>query len=122
MVTPALGREMDDVRALGHGAVGLINGAILLAIVAVILAGPQTADMIKSFFTLVTWLVGQVISPVTGGTQIQWSTQPGSAGAGSLGTGPTYAPGQLPGMSPGTTSPPFLWPSPGDTPGEGPLA
>lgn len=106
----ALAREMDEIRALGSGAIGLVNAALLLAIVAVVLAGPQTASVIRSAFALLTWLVGQVVTPLqpVGPT----AAAPPTATPFTVSPTTPYAPGTLPGMTPGTTTPPFLWTTP----------
>jgi hypothetical protein len=76
-----LANDLDQLKAVGHGALTIVNGAILLAIVAVLLATQsQTASMIATFLQFVTWLVAQVVSPVTGGTSVQLTNQLAPAG------------------------------------------
>lgn len=83
---------------------GLFNAAILVAIVAVILSsGSKSADIIKSFFAFLAWLVSQVIKPVpTGGTAVALGTTLAPAGAGDAGTTDAALAGTTGG--PGTTS------------------
>jgi hypothetical protein len=63
--------DLDQLQALGHGAMALVNAAIILAIVAVILStGSNAAGIIQSALAFVTWLVGQATQPATGGRSV----------------------------------------------------
>jgi hypothetical protein len=73
---------MDTLRDIGHAVLALVNAAILLAILAVILApNSQSAAIIQQAFSLLAWLVGQVINPITGGSRITLSSTLAPAGA-----------------------------------------
>jgi hypothetical protein len=91
--TVTIARDIDDIKAIGVGALSLLNGAILVAIVAVILAGPsQTASVIKTFLQFLAYLVASVVAPVTGGRNVALSATPAPAGPVPAATGPR-APG-----------------------------
>jgi hypothetical protein len=102
----SLEHDMDEIRAVGHGAMALVNAGLLLAIVAVILSGrSSTADVIRAIFTFLAWLVGQVVKPISGGRTVTLSGSSGpagsypsaptsnAAGAGSGGVGGGASPG-----------------------------
>lgn len=90
-----LDRDIDSLKAVGHGALSLVNAAIVLAIVAVILSTQaQTAQAITAIFSFLSWLVGAVITPLQQVSPIvltnQW--QPAASvgsggGAGSIAGG-----------------------------------
>lgn len=95
--------DLDHLHALGHGAVSLVNAAILLAVVAVVLStGSQTPVIIERFFQLVTWLVKQVVMPIGAGYNVPLTQQlqPAFAGnsdtTGTAGSGGTGGSGMLP--------------------------
>lgn len=74
--------DYDNVKAIGHGIMALVNAAILVAILAVVLApGSQTAAMIQGAFGLLSWLVGLVIQPLTAGSTVTLSNKLQPAGA-----------------------------------------
>ena len=63
--------DIDEVRALGHGAVTLFNMAIMLAILAVLLsARSSTPTIISQALGFATWLVDQITSPISGGQAV----------------------------------------------------
>lgn len=94
--------DLSQLKAVGAGAVSLFNATILLAIVAVLLSTRAgTAGILAQFLGLITWLVSQVVTPVTGGTNIPLTTtlQPafgwggtGTPGTTSTGTGGSPGP------------------------------
>jgi hypothetical protein len=99
----SLDNEIDHIKAIGGGAISLVNTAIVLAIVAVVLSnGSQAPAVITAFFGWLSWLIGQVITSTTPGA----TPTPIGAGAGTAGGLPsgalppgwssTYAPGLLP--------------------------
>lgn len=76
------GSDRDQLHAVGHAILALVQAAILLAILAVILApGSQAANAIQAFFALLAWLVGQVLRPLTPGNRVQLSDQSLPAGS-----------------------------------------
>lgn len=78
----AFGPDLDDLHAIGHGLSALFTGAIGVAIVAVILsANSASPNIISTFFGFVTWLVGQVIQPVSAGVNVVLNGRPGPAGS-----------------------------------------
>lgn len=92
--------DIADFKAVGHGLVSLFNVAIILAIVAVVLSARSgTPAIISTFFGFVSWLVGQVVQPVSGGSNVTLGNtlQPaggygtsgasGGSGAGQSGSG-----------------------------------
>lgn len=57
--------DINSLKAVGHGALALINAAIVLAIVAVVLSTKaQTAQALTAIFGFLSWLVAQVIAPL----------------------------------------------------------
>lgn len=87
-----LDRDIDSLKAVGHGALSLVNAAIVLAIVAVILSTQaQTAQAITAIFSFLSWLVGAVITPLQQVSPIvltnQWqpAASVGSGGGGLAG-------------------------------------
>lgn len=66
--------DMDDLRAIGHGSLALLNVAILLAILAVILASGAVPTLIGQFFAFLQWLVGNTVAPVTPGVLVNLDT------------------------------------------------
>lgn len=120
-------RDIDDLKAIGHGVLSLVNLAIILAIIAVVLAArSQSANIIATFFALLSWLVGQVINPITGGQSValsntlapsgQTSVETPSSSGGAPGTAPSSA--ATPGLGTGSvgtgggTSSTTTWVSP----------
>jgi hypothetical protein len=101
-----LQHDADQIQAIGHGLLALFNAAIVLAIVAVILStNSQMPQILRSFFQFVTWLVAQVIRPVTGGSNVALSPNllPAfGAGQTSTGTNPSTVTGTGTGTSTGT--------------------
>lgn len=96
----SLSSDLDSVYAVGHAAIALVNTAILLAIVAVILSKrAQTAAVLQSALAVLTWLVAQVVTPVTGGTNVTLGATLAPAGAypttASTGTAATPSSGVL---------------------------
>ena len=88
-MTSTLEGDANALKALGHGALSLVNAAIVLAIVAAILAG-QTASIIQGFFGFLSWLVGQIIAPLQQQQPIAFTNTllptwavPGGSGGGS---------------------------------------
>lgn len=62
---------MDQLHAVGQGALSLFNAAILLTIVAVVLSNRSgAANIISQAFALLSWLVEQVVRPVTPGHDV----------------------------------------------------
>lgn len=87
--------DIDELRAIGHGALSLFNAAILLAVVAVLFAtASQTPQMISSFLGLVTWLIAQATKPVTGAYNVVLGStlQPAFGGPGGTGGGTAATP------------------------------
>lgn len=79
--------DIHSLEAIGHGALSLVNAAILLAIVAVLLAyGSQTPDMIRKFFALLAWLAKQVVTPLGTGYAVPLTATLQPAFAGGTGT------------------------------------
>jgi hypothetical protein len=77
----SLSSDLDSLRAIGHSAIALINTAILLAIVAVILSKrSQSAAVLASAFAFGGWLIGQIITPITGGASVVLGNQLAPAG------------------------------------------
>lgn len=117
MTDHTLSDDLESLRGVGHGVLALVNTAVLLAIVAVILApGSSTAQVIKDAFALLSWLVAQVIKPVTGGFNVQPSTQYAPAGGYSVGAGDSSSgtssssSSASPGVGTGSgTSPSTVW-------------
>lgn len=100
----ALHREMDSLRAVGHGALSLVNAAIVLAIVAVVLSTrAQTTQAITAIFRFLSWLVGAVITPLQQVPPIPLSNQWQPAAAVLAGGGGIQGgiPGGLAGGLPG---------------------
>ncbi len=89
--------DMGDIEALGHGLAALFAAVILLAILAVLLApSSQTAAMVTTFFQFVSWLVGQIVTPLQPGAAVTLSgtlspsgTGIAQAGGGTTGSGTT---------------------------------
>ena len=78
---PTLGHEIDDLRTLGHSALAFMNVAIVLTIIAVILSTKSgTPQVITQAFSFLTWLVKQILTPVSGGTSVQLSATPAGVG------------------------------------------
>lgn len=76
-----LASDKDDLFALGHAAIGLTTGAIALAILAVLLSSQsQTAQVINTAFAFLSWLIAQVVKPITGGAHVALSDKPIAAG------------------------------------------
>lgn len=69
-----LASDKDDLFAIGHAAIGLVTGAIALAIVAVLLSsGSQTTQVINTAFAFLSWLVSQVVKPLGAGPHVALS-------------------------------------------------
>jgi hypothetical protein len=89
----SLAHDKDQLRAIGHGALALINVGIVLAIIATILSNRSaTPQIITSAFGFVSWLVAQVTTPVSGGYVVPLTATlapafGGSSGGSSSGTG-----------------------------------
>lgn len=63
--------DLEQFRAIGHGALSLITAGFLLAILAVLLsAKSQTPNMITTALQFVTWLVAQVVAPIKPGIAV----------------------------------------------------
>ena len=106
----SLDNEIDHIKAIGGGAISLVNTAIVLAIVAVVLSnGSQAPAVITAFFGWLSWLIGQVISPITGGASVTLSSTP--LPAGSYGMSATSATsvgsGSVTSTTPGATPTPI---------------
>jgi hypothetical protein len=96
--TASLSDDIESLKGIGHGAVALINTAILLAIVAVIVASKATPGVVQGFFAALAWLVQQAVSPLSGGANTVLSSQLLPAGA-----YPMTAGGSLGGTGTGST-------------------
>lgn len=80
-----MANDLDQVKAVGHATLALVNAAILVAILAVILApSAQSGAIIQAFFSTLSWLVGQVVRPITGGSLVTLSSTLAPAGAGAM--------------------------------------
>lgn len=80
--------DVNSIKALGHGALSLVNAGIVLAIVAVVLSTrAQTAQAITAFFSVLSWLVGQVIAPLQTVPPLAFSNTLTPAGATLFGSG-----------------------------------
>lgn len=81
----SLENEIGHIKAIGSGAVSLVNTAIILTIVAVILSqGSQAPAVITAFFGWISWLIGQVIAPITGGAAVNLTSTPLPAGSSGM--------------------------------------
>jgi hypothetical protein len=102
--------ELDQLQALGHGAMALVNAALILAIIAVVLAnGSNAAGIIQSVLAFMAWLVGQATQPATAGRSValtdalapasgyQSITGDGTTTAASTSTAGTSSVGTVPG-------------------------
>jgi len=69
-MTSSYQADLDDLEALGHASLALINTAILLALLAVVLVSPAVPMMIRQGFGFLAWLVGNTVAPVTGGVGV----------------------------------------------------
>lgn len=77
----SINAELQELKSIGHGFVGVVNIAILLAIVGVILsARSQTVNVLQSFFALLAWLVGLVVQPLQTGVGLPFSSTLETAG------------------------------------------
>ena len=85
----SIDQEISHVQAIGHGVISLVNGAILIAIVAVLLSNnANTAGMIQAFFQFLAWLVATVVTPLNAGTNVTLgSTLQPAGGYGVTGSG-----------------------------------
>ena len=111
--------DREQLHAIGHAILALVNAAILMAILAVILApGSQVTGMINAFFSLLAWLVGQVIRPLTPAPLITLSSQLQPAGMYPLG-GAGGTTGGSTGTTQSTPGGTGTAPAPTGTPGTG---
>jgi hypothetical protein len=100
----------DDIKALGHGLLALFNAAILVALIAVVLnSRGNGAALITDLFSVLSWLVGQVVTPLKAASNVDvTATQALPAGtyvdAGSWDSG-IYTPGST-GLAPSAVTSP----------------
>jgi hypothetical protein len=125
-----LSDDIDQLRAVGRGALTLLNASILLTIAAVILSTNSGAPaIIANAFSFVTWLVSQVVTPVSGGYNVPLDATFGPAFGGSGSGGGRSAGGVLGSAGTNATGNPFgststgstsVWNIPGQTGSTGP--
>ena len=100
----------DDIKALGHGLLALFNAAIFVALIAVVLnSRGNAAALITDLFSVLSWLIGQVITPLKAASNVNvTATQALPAGtyvdAGSWDSG-IYSPGST-GLAPSSVTSP----------------
>jgi hypothetical protein len=62
---------MDTIGKIGGGISALFTGVIGLAILAIVLSNSSnTVNVIQSFFSGLTSLIGTVVTPVSGGSSV----------------------------------------------------
>jgi hypothetical protein len=82
--------EIDHVRSIGRGIVGLIDVAILLAIVAVVISKrSDSVTVIRALFQFLSWLVGQIVTPLNPVATLQLSNTLAPAGGYTTSSGDT---------------------------------
>lgn len=68
-MTP-IGKEIENVKAIGHASLSLFKAVIVIAIIAVVLGSGSTAQVIQQGFGLLAWLVSLVITPLQAGYNV----------------------------------------------------
>jgi hypothetical protein len=103
-VTP-IGREIEQVKAIGIASVNVLSAVILVAIVAVVLSSNATVTVIQTGFQTLAWLVSLVMAPLKPGSVTDLSSPTEAPTGGEKQTG--IGGGSLgPLFGPQTSSPP----------------